>query len=93
MASMVDLEWKEPGVPSRGRYGRLLAFVFAQASAGPPGHLPRDRIYDNPRMGLSRKDITGRRIHINVEMVRLGHAKYYTEFGPGRYVKDFEVGK
>ena len=32
-------------------------------------------------------------ININVEMVRLGHAKYYTRFGPGRYEKEFEVGE
>ena len=37
--------------------------------------------------------ISVKSININVEMVRLGHAKYYTEYGPGRYAKDFKRGK
>ena len=66
----VDLEWEEPGVPSRDRYGRLLAFVFAPVSAGPPG----------------------KRIHINVGMVRGGWAEYYTKYGKGGYAKNIAGG-
>ena len=42
----VDLEWEEPGVPSRDQYGRLLAFVFITVPAGPPG----GRIHINVEM-------------------------------------------
>ena len=27
--------------------------------------------------------------NINIEMVRLGHSKFYTKYGKGRYAKDF----
>ena len=43
---VVDLEWEKPGVPSRDRYGRLLAFVFITVPAGPPG----GRIHINVEM-------------------------------------------
>ena len=52
----VRLEFEEPGVEKRDRYGRLLAYVF---------------------------------VNVNVEMVRLGHSRFWTKYGRGRYAEQF----
>ena len=55
----VRLEFERPGRPERGKYGRLLAYVFVEG------------------------------MNVNAEMVRLGHSRFWTKFGPGRYAADF----
>ena len=78
----VVLEFETPGVEERDRYGRLLAYVFpVVGDTAAVARLSTGRLGGTDSM------------NVNVEMVRLGHSRFWTEYGRGRYACDFEAAE